>query len=145
MIILDTNVLSAIMKPEDNPIVSSWLDRTDRAILTTTTPTIFEVRLGIELMAKGRKRRTLEAAFQIVMEEFTASEGRILPLDRQAAEMSGRIFAARKMRGVNIDLPDTMIAGIAVSRGLPIVTRNVRHFDDLAVTIINPWEHSARR
>jgi toxin FitB len=140
MIILDTNVVSAIMKPIDNALIVPWLDRTDRNLFLVTSPTIFEIRLGIELMAAGRKRSALESAFHIVIEELNAGADRVLKVDADAADQAARIFAVRKSRGVNIDLPDTLIAAIAVTRGLPIATRNVRHFDDLPLTVINPWQ-----
>ena len=137
--ILDTNVFSAIMKLTDNPVIQKWLASNNPSRLSITAITVFEVRFGIEKSPAGRKRTALEESFEQLMKDFAAKPDRILALDTGAANHAGRIQAKRHKAGINIELPDTMIGAIAVSRGLPLVTRNVRHFDDLPVTLINPW------
>jgi toxin FitB len=141
MMVLDTNVVSAALNLQLNPIIAAWLDTIDRKTLATTSITIFEIRYGIDRKPPGRKRDMLEADYLTIT--TTLFPGRILPLDPDAADLAGRIDAKRMNEGREMDTNDAQIAAIAMTRGLPIVTRNVRHFDDLAVTIINPWEQAA--
>ena len=137
MFILDTNIVSAMTRPEADPVVKAWLDLTDQLLLRTTAITLFEIRYGLSGMPAGRNRASLEAGFEVLL--TSAFKDNILAFDANAAEEAGRIRAVRKSVGRVVDIPDTMIGAIAVSRGLPLVTRNVRHFDDLPVTLINPW------
>ena len=139
MLILDTNVVSALMRLELNPVIGEWLDKLDRALLATTAVTIFEVRQGIDGMPGGKRKHHLETEFIALMDGPFRDASHVIPLDRVAAEEAGRVHARRLSRGVNTEITDTMIGAIAVTRGLPLVTRNVRHFDDLPVTLINPW------
>jgi toxin FitB len=137
MIILDTNVLSALMLSEPEPRVVSWLDQRAPESIWTTTVTVFEIRLGLELLAPSRRRSHLELAFSTALAEDL--EGRVLPFDEPAAEAAAIIAARRQRKGATIDLRDTQIAGIATMRRAAIATRNVRHFQGLDVEVINPW------
>ena len=102
-----------------------------------TTITIFEVRFGIEVLAKGRRRQQLEDDFvQTVVEDF---EGRVLDLDQAAAETAASLCAQRRLRGRPIEIRDTLIAGIVVSRRAKLATRNLRHFYDVEVSVVDPW------
>src|SRR5215471_8130860 len=137
MIVLDTNVVSAMMRRDVDTTVRDWLDRLPPESIWVTTITIFEVRLGIGLLVKGRKRQLLEDHFvQSIAEDF---EGRVLDLDRTAAEAAASLCAQRRLRGRPIEMRDTMIAGIVVSRRAELATRNVRHFDDLEIAVVDPW------
>jgi len=138
VIILDTNVLSALMKPAYEVEAARFLDRQRAGILWTTTITVFEVHLGIEGLAPSRKRATLETAFEHVLR--IVLEDQVLSFDLDASVEAARIMAARGKSGRTVDIRDTMIAGIAVSRQASIATRNVRHFDDLPVSVIDPWQ-----
>ena len=135
MLILDTNVISAIMSAE--PEIIAWLDRQSRFSIWTTTITVFEVRFGLETMAAGRRRTQREAAFVRMLAEKL--EGRVLPLDERAAEETALVMAARYRAGRPRDLRDTMVAGIAQAHRATLATRNVRHFDDLNVPVVDPW------
>ena len=137
MILLDTNILSALMRTEPDPIVISWLDRQPPESVWTTAITVFEIKLGIELLAAGQRRHQLEAAFARVLQDDL--QDRILPFDRSAAERASLLAAQRQREGKPVDFRDTEIAGIALARRTALVTRNVRHFQGLEVLLINPW------
>lgn len=138
MIILDTNVLSALMRSRPEPAVVAWLDGQAQDSIWITSVTVFEAALGLELLPKGRRRQTLVAAFEALLNEDL--EGRVLDFDAAAARYGAALAAARQRAGKPVDVRDTMIAGIALSRRASIATRNVRHFADLEVAVVNPWE-----
>ncbi len=137
MILLDTNVLSALMQSEADPVVVTWLDSQPPESIWTTSITVFEVRFGLEILASGRRRRLLEEAFSKVIEEDF--EGRVVPFDEGAAQSAGRIAAERRRLGRSIEIRDVQIAGIAAVRKAAIATRNVRHFHGLGPELIDPW------
>jgi len=140
VIILDTNVISALMRAPPDAAVIGWLDRQPAESIWTTAITVFEIRFGIELLANSR-RETLEALFeQSLVEDF---QGRVLPFDGAAAREAATIAAQRRRDGRPVDLRDTQIAGIAVTRRAAVATRNRRHFQGLDVDVFDPW-HSAR-
>jgi len=137
MIVLDTNVLSAVMRREPDPIVVAWLDRQPSESLWTTVVTIFEIRFGLELLAPGRRRRQLEGAFtRAVQEDF---QGRILPFDQEAAQEAARRAAERRAAGKSVDFLDIEIAGIVSVRRATLATRNIRHFQSLGIGVVDPW------
>lgn len=138
MIVIDTNVLSALMRQLPELPVVEWLDRQAAESIWITSITLFEARFGLALLPKGRRRRTLEAAFDKLMVEDL--EGRVLDFDRPAAEAAAMLAAERQQDGHSIDMRDTQIAGIVLARRAKLATRNVRHFSDLNVEVINPWE-----
>lgn len=138
MIVLDTDVVSATMRRGPDPTVDAWLDRQPVGMLWITSITVFEIRFGIELLLEGRRRRALEHAFAGALE--TEFDGRILPFDRRAAEETARLAARRQRDGRPVGYHDTQIAGIALARQATIATRNMRHFSDLPVPVVNPWE-----
>lgn len=137
MILLDTNVISALMQSSPDPAIVGWLDRQPAESVWTTAVTVFEVRFGLELPATGRRRRQLEEAFdKALAEDF---EGRVLPFDQAAAQAAGAMAAARRRAGRTIEIRDLQIAGIAAARKATLATRNVRHFEGFEVTLVNPW------
>lgn len=125
------------MKPEADAQVASWLNTQPRESLWTTTITVFEIRLGLEILALGRRRQSLEDAFTRALEEAFA--GRVLTFDESAAQAAGRIGAARRKAGRAVEVRDLQIAGIAAARKATIATRNIRHFEGLGLDLINPW------
>ncbi len=135
MIILDTNVLSAVMANE--PTVVGWLDRQPELSVWTTSVSVFEIRAGLMIMPPGRRRAAREQAFADIVERDL--DGRTLPFDRPAAEAAAILVADRKKAGRAGETRDTMIAGIAAAHRAAIVTRNMRHFDDVGVPVVNPW------
>ena len=137
MILLDTNVLSALMQASPAAGVVDWLDRQAPDDIWTTTISVFEVRFGLALLTEGRRRQAMESAFQHLLLEDLA--GRIAVFDQPAAEAAAVLAARRRQAGRTVEYRDTQIAGIAMARRASIATRNVRHFQDLADLIIDPW------
>ncbi len=138
MIILDTNVLSALMQAQPDVRVIEWLDRQAPESIWITSITLFESRLGLALLPEGRRRQALEAAFERLLNEHL--QNRVLGFDAAAALEAAMLAAARQRAGRPVDLRDTQIAGIAAARRASIATRNLRHFQDLSVPVINPWD-----
>ncbi|MGQ0749244.1 MAG: type II toxin-antitoxin system VapC family toxin [Betaproteobacteria bacterium] len=137
MIILDTNVLSALMRTVPDASVVAWLDRQPAESIWITSITLFEARLGLALLPGGRRRKTLETAFARLLKEDL--ENRVLDFDSAAATEAALLAAARQKSGRPVDMRDTQIAGIALARRATLATRNVRHFTDLKVPIVDPW------
>ena len=138
MIILDTNVLSALMRAEPDATVVSWLDGQVAESIWITSITLFEARFGLALLPEGTHRRQLTALFDELL--ITDLENRVLPFDQPAARQAANLSALRKSAGRPVDMRDTFIAGIALAHKARIATRNTRHFDDLPGAVINPWE-----
>ncbi len=137
MILLDTNVLSALMQTRPDRTVVAWLDSQAPESIWTTSVTVFELRCGIELLPASRRRRALEAAFDVMLRDDLG--GRIAVFDSEAAEEAAKLAARRQRRGRPVDLRDTQIAGIALARRAALATRNPRHFDGLDVSVVSPW------
>ena len=136
MIILDTNVLSALMLRQPPMNVAAWLDQQPWTSVWTTAITIFEIRYGLAAMPSGR-RIERELAFKRALEERL--EGRILPFDEAAAEEAAILSATRQRSGRMGEMRDTMIAGIVLASHATLATRNTSHFEDLSVPVVNPW------
>jgi predicted nucleic acid-binding protein len=136
MIILDTNVLSALMYRTPDKNVVAWLDRQPRTSVWTTAITVLEVRFGLQVMASGRRRFALVKAFEMVLD---AIGHRVVAFDTVAAQQSGDLMAIRQSQGRPGDLRDTMIAGITIAQHATLATRNTAHFDDISVPLVNPW------
>ena len=141
MIILDTNVISACMRPDINGPVMSWLGAQPPRQIWTTTINIFELRYGIEGPIEPECRARLEAAWR----EFgdVKFEHRILPFDGQAANAAAVLAGKRWGMIRDVGMRDTFIAGIAIAHGAVIATRNLRDFKDAGVPLIDPWKNGA--
>jgi predicted nucleic acid-binding protein len=137
MIILDTNVLSALMRTVPDPAVVAWLDRQPAESVWITSITVFEARLGLALLPQSRRRRALESAFTRLIEDDL--ENRVLDFDAAAAASAASLAAQRQEAGRPVDMRDTQIAGIALARRATLATRNVRHFADSKVPVVDPW------
>jgi toxin FitB len=135
MIVLDTDVLSAVMDL-DSPIVA-WLDEQPRTSVWTTAITILEIRYGLLSMPPGRRPTQREMGFLRVLGEKL--ERRILPFDEAAAEETAALMVTRRGVGRPRELRDTMIAAIALAQRTTLATRNARHFDDLSVPVVDSW------
>jgi hypothetical protein len=136
--ILDTNVLSALMRTNPEPSVVEWLDRQPADSVWLSSITVFETRFGLALLPKGRRRSGLERAFESVLTEDLAN--RVLDFDSAAAASAAQLAADRQKAGRAADLRDTLIAGIALARRATIATRNTKHFEGLDVPVISPWD-----
>jgi predicted nucleic acid-binding protein len=137
VIILDTNVLSALMRTVPEPAVVNWLDHQPSESVWLTSVTVFETRFGLALLPKGRRRTALERAFERVLADDLSN--RVLDFDAVAAAEAARVAAERRRGGRVVDLRDTLMAGIAQARRATIATRNTTHFEGLDVPIVNPW------
>jgi predicted nucleic acid-binding protein len=137
VIILDTNVVSALMQSRRNAELERWLNRNPPDAFWLTALSVFELRYGIEKLAVGRQRQELEDALNRILELDIRND--ILSLDERAAAAAASIAVARERIGRPADLRDTLIAGIAVAHRADIATRNVHHFQDLDVSVINPF------
>jgi toxin FitB len=139
MVILDTNVISALMQQRTPPAVKLWLDRQAELSVWTTSITVFEIRNGIEMLTRGRRRTLLESEFERVLEDDI--QRRIVPFDTEAATAAAILMAERQRAGRPGDMRDTMIAGIVIASHATLATHNVRHFSDLPVPVIDPWQN----
>ena len=137
MIILDTDVLSALMRAKPDPAVVTWLDRQPDSSIWTTSITVMEIRYGLQSMPAGRRRESMTQALEAVLREEI--EERYASFDLAAAQEAADLMALRKARGRPVEFRDTMIAGIALSTRATLATRNTAHFADLSVPVINPW------
>lgn len=138
MMILDTNIISEMMKA--NPAINliKWLDEQEVMQLFITTITIAEITYGLHVLPKGNRRSILENAFNnAVMEAF---KHRILSFDVHAAYHYGKLMSQRKTLGRPLSLPDGQIASIAGVHDAVIVTRNTRDFINCELELINPFE-----
>lgn len=142
MILLDTNVLSELMRQRPEAAVVEWLNGQPRLSVWISAISVFEIRLGLQSKPAGRQRDGLVAAFEEV--RIRLIENRVAPFDAEAAQEAASLMADRNMRGSPVDLRDTMIAGIAISSRATLATRNTRHFRDLHVPVVNPWRDGER-
>ena len=137
MIILDTNVLSALMGRVPDKAVIEWLDRQPRSSVWTTAVTVLEVEFGLQILASGRRKDSLLQAFRDVMADRIS--GRIAPFDAAAARRAAELMSDHRKRGRPIELRDTMIGGIVLACHATLATRNTSHFEDLTVPVVDPW------
>lgn len=125
------------MRDSPDQRVVEWLNAQPSESIWITSITVFEVRLGLALLPEGRRRHRLDEAFDQLIEEDL--RGRMLSFDAAAAGEAAALAARRRQSGLNVDIRDTEIAGIALARRATIATGNLRHFQDLSVPVINPW------
>lgn len=137
MILLDTGVFSSLMREAPEPAVVAWLDGQPAESVWISSVTLFEIRLALALLAKGRRQQALERGFAQLLQEDL--ENRVLDFDSAAALEAASLAAARQRAGRPVDVRDTQIAGIALARRATLATRNVRHFRDLKVPVVDPW------
>jgi len=140
VIILDTNVLSALMQQQPDPVVVNWLDAQAAEAIWISSMTLFEARYGLALMPDSRRKTQLQQRFEQLVQSDLAN--RVLVFDVRAAHLAAHLAAERKKRGRPVDMRDTFIAGIALAQSATLATRNTRHFDDLATPVINPWPNT---
>ncbi len=124
------------VKPER--LVIAWLDNQPQDSIWISAITLFEAKFGLAQLPNGKRRDRLEAAFAELIE--TDLDNRILEFDEAAASEAASLAAERRKAGRPVDIRDTLIAGIALSRRATIATRNVRHFSDLNLAVVNPWD-----
>lgn len=142
MIILDTNVISEMMRAEPNPDVVAWLDEIPRGEIWTTTITVGEIAAGIALLPAGARRNRLAEAFQLALDGF---EERILSFTTAIALEYGAVIAARTAAGTPISIADAQIAAIAAVSGGTLATRNLTDFVGTGIDLASPWDTARRR
>ena len=139
MILLDTNVVSELMRPSPNPKVLDWVARQGAQNLYTSAVNESELRYGVEILPAGRRRdRLFEEVDGMLREDFA---GRILSFDSAAAQAYAAIAASRRAAGRPINHADCQIAAIARCRGAAVATRDVDGFDESEADVINPWAY----
>jgi predicted nucleic acid-binding protein len=137
LVVLDTNVLSALMRETPDEAVKDWLDGMPAESVWTTAITLFEIRYGIARLARGRRREGLAADVQRLLD--TALDHRILAFDEAAATEAAAIAASARAAGRPVEVQDVQIAGIVRARRATLATRNVRHFRDAGIPLVDPW------
>ena len=137
MFVLDTNVVSELMRPAPDPAVATWVAGFTTATLFLTAITEAELRFGLAVMPPGRRRDGFAAGLERMLRPGFAN--RILPFDSTAARAYAGIAAARRAAGRPVSYPDSQIAAIAHSRGMAVATRNIRDFEGMGIALINPW------
>lgn len=142
MIILDTNIVSELMKPSPAPVVRDWLSHLGNMPLATSAITIAEIVYGLARLPDGQRKAALASRFEDYVGARSALV--VLPFDDLAAREAGRLRAQREAAGFGAQPSDMMIAGIAAAMGAALATRNVKDFDGLPIQIIDPWKTSAR-
>ena len=138
MIILDTNVLSELMRPSPEPRVEAWLTAQPDTSVFISAITDAELRYGMATMPDGKRRNALTAELENMLTADFA--GRILPFDSVAARAFAILASERRQKGRPISQADAQIAAIARSRGAVLATRNEPDFDDCGIEVINPWK-----
>ena len=137
MIVLDTNVLSELMRRVPDLVVLTWLDRQPPLSVWITTITLFECQFGLALLPAGRRRLALETSFAALLAEDL--DMRVLAFDTEAAAQAAALAARRPLAGRPVDIRNTQIAGIAQSRRATLATRYLKHFERLSVPVVDPW------
>ncbi|MBO0880806.1 MAG: type II toxin-antitoxin system VapC family toxin [Mycobacterium sp.] len=137
MILLDTNVLSALMRNTPDPAIVNWLDNEPAVSIWTTSITVFEIRTGINLLEHGRRRSQLDRNFTRVLADDL--NGRVQVFDQTAALGAGTIAAEQQRSGRTVEVRDVQIAGITASRRAVLATRNIHHFEATGIDLVNPW------
>lgn len=136
MIILDTNVVSELMRPEPAPLVAAWVRDRDRRELRMTSITLGEIRYGIARLPDGRRKQVLLDTADDIFRSFS---DQVLPVDETAAEHYAIIACARERAGRRIGGFDALIAAICRARGAALATRNLPDFDGTGIEVIDPW------
>ena len=137
MIVLDTNVLSELMRLEPHQQVAEWVDGQAPTSLFTTTVTEAEILYGVSMLPDGARKRDLADAVRSLFQQDL--RGQILSFDSPSASAFAQISADRRRMGRPISHFDAQIAAIARSRGASLATRNVSDFEECGVQVVNPW------
>ena len=136
-VLLDTNVVSELLRPSPNPAVEGWVAGRQAADLHFSAVSEAELRYGVALLPAGRRRDALALAVEAILREDF--EDRVLPFDSETAREYADIAASRRTAGRPVAPADCQIAAIARSRDLTIATRNVRDFADMEIELVDPW------
>ncbi|HUL94548.1 MAG TPA: type II toxin-antitoxin system VapC family toxin [Usitatibacter sp.] len=139
MIVLDTNVVSELMRPQPSPEVLDWFAGQPPQSLYVSSVTVAEVLHGVLLLPAGKRRNAILAAARSMFEvEF---EARILPFDAQSAYLYAELLVERRRDGRPISSFDAQIAAITAGARAALATRNVGDFQGCGLKLVNPWDH----
>ncbi|WP_431727329.1 type II toxin-antitoxin system VapC family toxin [Verrucosispora sp. TAA-831] len=139
IIVLDTNVVSELMRAEPAPVVLAWIQQNSRAGLYTTAITVAEIRYGIARLPAGQRRESLH---QAANEIFAAFPRQVLPFDLGAASAYADVVAGRDRLGRPIDGFDAQIAAICRAQAATLATRNTKDFTDTGIGVVDPWQEA---
>jgi toxin FitB len=137
VIILDTSVLSALMRDIPDRTALEWLDQQPEYSIWTTAITVFEIQAGIGAMPEGRRKSALAEEFARLLDEI---HHRISVFGEEATRQAAKLAADRQKRVRPAEVRDIMIAGIVLAQNATLATRNPAHFSDIAAKVINPWD-----
>jgi len=137
VIVVDTNVISELMRGEPHPTVLAWVAAQPRALLYTTHVNQAEILYGITVLPEGRRRTALAAAATAMFAQDFAD--RILPFEAAAAARYPEIVTARRQAGNPIEKFDALIAATALAAGATIATRDIGGFAGCSLVLVNPW------
>lgn len=138
MILIDTNVVSELMRANPDAAVLSWFGRQDVAALYLSAVSEAELRRGVAILPEGQRRNALQAAVDAMIAEDFAD--RVLPFDSAAAVAFAAVFAPRRAAGRPISFPDCQIAATARAREAAVATRNVDDFEGCGIVVMDPWD-----
>jgi len=136
MIILDTNVLSALMRNVPDQKVVSWLDRQPQGSVWITSITVLEFQLGLQVMPVGKEKAYLSEQFERILQSLYH---RIAVFGEEAARLSANLRASQQLTESDADMRDSLIAGIVLANHATLATRNAKRFSGLAAKVIDPW------
>jgi toxin FitB len=136
--LLDTNIISELVKPKPEANVTKWVENTDESLLYLSVLTLGEIRRGVAALPQSRRRATLEAWLD---KELRARfEGRILVIDQEVADRWGLLTAAARNSGIGLPVIDGLLAATALEHNLTLVTRDTGQIPSMGVAVFNPWE-----
>ena len=136
--LLDTNIISELVKPKPEAYVTEWVENTDESLLYLSVLTLGEIRRGIAALPQSRRRATLEAWLD---KDLRARfEGRILAIDQEVADRWGLLTAAARNSGIVMPVIDGLLAATALEHNLTLVTRDTGQIPSMGVAVFNPWE-----
>ena len=138
--LLDTNVISELVKPRPAENVTAWIEGTDESLLYLSVLTLGEIRRGIAALPQSRRRATLEAWLD---KDLRARfEDRILDIDEEVADRCGLLTAAARNSGIVLPVIDGLLAATALEHNLTLVTRDTGQIPSMGVAVFNPWQNS---
>ncbi len=133
--LLDTNVLSELLRPQGDVRVRAFVEGLENPLVSAIV--FHELAYGVEMMAAGSKRARLSAGIDTFRKHYRS---RTVFVDVDIAEIAGRLRAGEARSGFKLDAPDALIAATAVSISARLATRNLRHFERLAIDLVDPWK-----
>lgn len=140
MIVLDTNVVSELMRAQPDAAVLRWMDAQSSTSLWLNSVVVSELLYGVAKLPKGKRKEQLILAVAAMVDEDFA--GRVLSFDVDAAAEYASLVVMRENTGLSVSMADAQIAAICLSQGATLATRNTKHFEGLGLTLINPWRHT---